>query len=150
MTDIEGCVVECDYEFDTLLDRAYEILEGKTNGIKKKLVFNSPIIKLENRKTYIINFIDICKSMNRDSEEVKKYIDDELKIPSSVTEDGKLKINAVLTSKIVNFQNLIISYAKKYILCPICKSANTSEEIVNRIKFITCNICKARNCIEKN
>ena len=56
------------------LDRAYEQME-LLNKNKKKPTFPQPNIISKDRKTFFINFNEICVAINRTPDYVKKYLD---------------------------------------------------------------------------
>jgi len=126
------------YDIDYLLDRAY----GSFTIQKGRVKLVKPIIQNKNRKSYIINFNDVCKSINRSTSNVKKHIERGLQIPTSIKEDGRLKIDKAVKSFMI--QNVIKNYIVENIMCKSCRSIKTIIEKHNRIEYLICKTCKCK------
>lgn len=133
------------YDIDYLINRAYsEITKLKQ---KTKSAFIKPEIISHNRKTYITNFIKFCESIDRDSNIVKKYLEKELSVQTSIVgesnltdEKSGLKIDVQL--KATNVLNVISSFMKEYVLCKNCKGS-TKIEKRDKITYNVCSNCKS-------
>jgi translation initiation factor 2 subunit 2 len=127
------------YSRDFLVNRAYQSL-SKIG--KKKSKFIEPNIVIKDRKTYITNFDQFCKSINREKNVVKEYIDKETAFSSSLPGDlTQLKIDTSLKQPYV--KSILTLYIKSYIVCQECKSSDTEIINKNRSRFIHCNMCKS-------
>ena len=127
------------YSREFLVNRAYEALSKRE---KKKNKFIEPHIIIKDRKTYITNFDLFCKSINRDKNTVKKYIDKETTFASSLPGDlTQLKIDTSL--KQPHVKSILTIYIKSYVLCQECKSSDTELINKNRSQFTHCNMCKS-------
>jgi translation initiation factor 2 subunit 2 len=133
------------------IDRAYNKLKIINNSNNKK-IFIKPEILTHNRKTYIVNFIKYCDSINRDKEIVKKFLEKDMGALSSIISDNcfdedtiGLKFTTIFKTQIV--MNSITNYMKEYVLCKLCKSGNTDIKKIEKISYICCNNCKANNAI---
>lgn len=126
------------YDLEFLLDRAYGSFTINTGKIK--LV--TPICKDENKKTYVVNFPEVCESMNRGSEEIKNFISKELQMDTSIKESGCLKIDGRLKSpKII--EALVRNFVMEHVMCKTCRSCKTRIVKEGRITYM---ICDARGC----
>jgi len=127
------------YTTDELVKRAYTALSQRE---KKKSKFIQPDIITKDRKTLILNFDSFCKSINRDKTLVKMYLDKETNFSSSFIGDGEqLKIDTML--RVPHVKNILTIFIKLYILCPDCKSSDTSIIRKSRTNFTQCNTCKS-------
>jgi len=129
------------YDVDDLLDRAYNSFS--LDRSRTKIV--PPVFAKKDRKSYVHNFLDVCKSINRDPEEVRKFLSKELNMDTSFkdNESKSLKINAIVrTGSII--ENIIYKYVVDHVQCKSCKSCKTVNERVDRLTYLVCNTCKAR------
>ena len=129
---------------DTYLDRAYSQLE-LVNKNKKKPIFPQPNIISKDRKTFFINFNELCKSINRTQEYVKKYLETETNITTSILGDGGLKFDVQIKPQ--QIKNIITTFIKNLVLCVDCKSCITRLEKDTRILFMCCYNCNSKKSI---
>jgi len=125
--------------FDTINDN-YQHFENKKNHIDK------PDIKYENRKTFWYNYGKNCFQINRTMEQLKRFIEKELSVETSIND----KSNLILKGK-YNFDMIASTYKKyiiNYVKCSTCKSIET--EIVrnssNRLDYLKCLNLKCNTC----
>lgn len=131
------------YTTEELIKRAYETLSLRE---KKKNKFIQPEIIVKDRKTFITNFDNFCKSINRDNNFVKMYIDKETQYASSlINNETQLKIDTSL--KVSHLKNIITIFIKMCILCQECKSSDTVIIRKNRKTFTSCNTCKTEKIL---
>lgn len=143
------------YTQDTLTARFYEqfsaVASKKTSGLVK------PQIERKNRKTMITNYIDVCKSLNRDSEHIRKFFEDELRpemsvsgesgsvMTVSISGDGILIIGGTYPPQII--MTIITKFIKKFVHCSTCESTNTSIVKEHKVTYLQCNFCKSKKPI---
>ena len=73
--------------YSSLLDEIYEIIsDNKELFENKNINITKPEIKYENRKTFWFNYGKNCQQINRDTKQLKKFIDKELAVESSINE----------------------------------------------------------------
>jgi len=131
------------YDTEFLLERLFNEL-GTRNITKIKL--DKPQIELLNKKTYISNCNHICSQINRDPEDLKTFVENELKISASITGDKKILLNGTFKPKVVI--DAITNYILKYVHCTKdCGSFDTKIITENRIKFLYCNVCHSKRSI---
>jgi len=126
------------------LDRAYSQLELK-NKNKKKPTFPQPNIISKDRKTYFINFSELCESLNRTPEYVKKYLETETNISTSILGDGGLKFDVQIKPQ--QIKNIITTFIKNLVLCVDCRSCITTLEKDTRILYLCCSSCNSKKSI---
>ncbi len=135
------------YETDFLVERLFKKLESKTS--KKKAKLERPIVSEINRKTYIKNFPAVCKSLNRDEQHFKSFLEKELNIDSSLNEDNILILDSRFRQAQV--ESAVEKYAKNFVIClePKCSSIDTEIVKENRILFLSCNSCHSKKSINE-
>jgi len=134
-----------DYLNETfLINRAYDDMQ-RIRAAKKKPTFPQPNIVSKDRKTFFLNFEDMCNSMHRDQEYVKKYIETETNIATSILGDNSLKFD--VNVKPLQIKNLITNLIKEYVICKDCKSSITQMHRDNKITYLTCDLCKSKKSI---
>ena len=129
---------------EELVERAYSQLE-LLNKNKKKPSFPPLNIISKDRKTFFINFSDICKSINRTQEFVKKYLETETNISTSILGDGGLKFDVNIKPQ--QIKNIITNFIKTLIICVDCKSCITILEKDTRITFLYCKNCNSKKSL---
>jgi putative translation initiation factor aIF-2 beta subunit len=137
-----------DYETDFLLDRAYKLLEEKKVKTKESQ-YEPPqaeVMKYGSKKTGVINFKTICKTLLRTENELMKYILGEFSCQGSITGQHELIINGKFNEKSV--QSVLNKYIKKYVLCYVCKSSKTKLAKENRLTILECENCKSKTSVE--
>eukprot|EP00733_Pompholyxophrys_punicea_P002433 Pompholyxophrys_punicea_v1_NODE_1896_length_516_cov_1.253796.p1 type:complete len:141 gc:universal NODE_1896_length_516_cov_1.253796:37-459(+) len=136
------------YTIDFLLDRLFEKLESDKKD-SKKFTSKKPKIVIQNRKTIITNFAELCNIFNRDMNTVKSYIDNELKVTSSIfgDENDMLQINNIY--KPSHIEEVLMKYIKTHVVCsePKCCSGNTEIIREDRLVFLKCNSCHSKKSI---
>ena len=125
--------------FDTISDNS-QLFGNKKNRIDK------PDIKYQNRKTFWYNYGINCSQINRSIDQLKKFIDKEMAVETSIND----KSNLILRGK-YSFA-MIVSVYKKYILnyvkCSTCKSIKTeiTRNSSNRLDYLKCLNHKCNTC----
>lgn len=140
----EEKMAEGDYSIDMLLDRAF----GSLTINKEKIKLVMPVFEKKDRKSYIHNFQDVCRSINRTPDEVRTYLGKELNMDTSIKEDGSLKIDG-MPKTVGVIEKFIKEYVISHIMCKACKSCKTTVQKVERINFLVCDACKSKRAMEK-
>jgi len=133
--------------YTLLLDGIYEILtENNQLFGNKNANITKPDIKYENRKTFWYNYGKNCSQINRNVEQIKKFIEKEMAVETSIND----KSNLILRGR-YNFAMIAGAYKKyikNYVQCTTCKSMDT--EIVrnssNRLDYLKCLNPKCNTC----
>lgn len=133
------------YDVNFLLDRGYDAFA--LNKSKLKLV--QPNFTKKDRKTYVDNFEDVCKSIGREPEDIRVFLKKELQMNSSFMQDGTLKIDAMVKNAGM-IESALVTYVKTYVMCKSCNSCKTHTEKVDRLTFLVCTTCKARKALSKD
>lgn len=130
-----------------LLDEIYDTINNNSQlfGNKKNHI-DKPDIKYENRKTFWYNYDKNCSQINRTVEQLKKFIEKEMAVETSIND----KSNLILRGK-YNFTMIASTYKKyikNYVICSTCKSIDT--EIIrnssNRLDYLKCLNNKCNTC----
>jgi translation initiation factor 2 subunit 2 len=133
--------------YTLLLDRIYETLNDNNQLFgNKNTNISKPDIKYENRKTFWYNYGKNCSQINRTTDQIKKFIEKEMAVETSVND----KSNLILRGR-YNFAMIAGAYKKyikNYVQCTTCKSMET--EIVrnssNRLDYLKCLNQKCNTC----
>lgn len=98
-------------------------------------------VRDENKGTVLVNIENICKSLNRTSDQLIKYLQKQMGI-SFIKKNGTIH-----TSKKVNqneIQKHIFNYIQHYVLCEKCNNPETewlNEKTAKNNIFIKCHAC---------
>ena len=128
------------YPITDLVDKLYDELSGKQTS--QKIILENPIIKVENKKTYVINFTSICYKLKRNVEDVKKYFEKEMTVVASISGSGSLTITGMF--KVPQIMKIFTNFIEDNVRCKECKSCDTEIIKENRITYNSCNKCKSR------
>ena len=137
------------YTTEFCLNRLYEKLENDRTNTKKFVVKKATILT-KDRKTFILNFGDLCQAFKRDESTVKAFIDKYLEEKTSINENNVLIINNMYKQKQID--DMFIEYMKTYVICqqPKCGSGNTELIRKDRFLYIKCHVCNCEKSIKCN
>ncbi|OPY27241.1 MAG: Translation initiation factor 2 subunit beta [Methanocella sp. PtaU1.Bin125] len=127
-------------DYDDLLNRGKS---GLPENVETRGRFEVPAARVlqQGKKTTVINFGDICDSLNREQDTVAKYLLRELGTAGSRRE-GRLTLNGAFTADSVNA--VIKKYVESYVMCRECHLPDTKLQKEGRRTFIRCEACGAR------
>lgn len=138
---IKENIIEELYTYDVMLKRMPCFIFNGIQGIQgiQDNKLNLPLINLtfKNRRTFFKNINDICRILNRNIEDLKKFIDTEFGTISTIKENGILSIKNNIKSQ--EMEKCIRQFIKCYVICRQCKSFQT--QIRNKYNF-ECLNCK--------
>lgn len=138
---------EPDIVYTALLDIIFETINDNNELFANKNVnISKPDIKYENRKTFWYNYGKNCSQINRTLEQLKKFIEKEMAVETSIND----KHNLILRGK-YNFAmiaNAYKKYIKNYVICSTCKSMQTEifRNTSNRLDYLKCLNPKCNTC----
>jgi len=141
-----------DYTYDELLDRVFGILREKNpelTGERRRTVLKPPQVAREGtKKTVFINFMELCKAMNRNHEHVSAYLLAELGTSGSLDGQQRLVIKGRFLPK--SFETVLRRYVNEYLLCPSCKSVDTllDKDSATRLMHLRCQQCGASRTVQ--
>ena len=129
-----------------LVDKFYIELANKMDGVMTNKTVKRPDIIIKDRKTFIINFNNVCTSIDREQQHAADYIAKQLNVPTSITANEELIVHGVCHKQ--KLEELIKRYVHVFVKCPNCNSCSTQLNKVNRITYINCTKCKAHAAIK--
>ena len=134
--------------FNDMLNDVYSELESITAN-NTKLIIPNPIIEKSTTNTYWKNVKKVLQSINRPPEHFIEFFNKELKTGewiSASKADGIVMIGKFNSNQIMH---VISEYVKKYVVCNICKSTNTSLDKNKDLRsyFVCCKKCKSQYTI---
>lgn len=125
-----------------LLDRIYsQVLTAQTESLKME-----PLIlkKIGTKKIIFINFVSVCKTLNRDTAHVMSFILSELQTTGSLGDKGFIM---KYRCDVKYMEKLIQKYSLEYVQCTTCLSFDTLIKKENRIDFKCCNQCHSKRSV---
>ncbi|RLE86836.1 MAG: translation initiation factor IF-2 subunit beta [Thermoprotei archaeon] len=126
-----------DYEW--LLERAYKALPPRRVR-RERFKLEPPEVLVTGKRTFIVNFKQICDTVNREPRVLLRYLLRELGA-SGDAEDQFAVIYGVFSPKLV--RNLIERFVKNYVFCPVCGSPDTVLKKEKKIMYLKCMACGA-------
>mmetsp|Transcript_24344 Transcript_24344/g.61316 ORF Transcript_24344/g.61316 Transcript_24344/m.61316 type:complete len:128 (-) Transcript_24344:101-484(-) len=99
------------------------------------------------KKTVFINFMDLCKAMNRQPEHMQAFLMAELGTSGSLDGQQRLIVKGKFMPKA--FEGVLRRYVNDYVLCTWCKSADTllDREQATRLMYLRCQQCGASRTV---
>lgn len=141
-----------DYTYDELIDRAYSILREKNpelTGVIKKISLKPPNVSREGtKKTVLMNFAELCKSFNRQVDQVMPFITADMGTTGSLDGQNRLIMKGKFQSH--NFAIVLRRYINEYVMCPSCKSFDTllDKDSATRLMYLRCQQCGASKSVQ--
>lgn len=135
--------------YNLLLDEIYEtISDNKELFENKNINISKPEVKYENRKTFWLNYDKNCQQINRDTRQLKKFIDKELGVETSINEKLQLIFRGRYDFAVI--AKHYKKYIKEFVQCSSCCKFDTEIIRSNRLDFLKClksgcNTCKVIN-----
>jgi len=131
--------------YEKMLERLYSTIEVNPEKFKG---FEAPVAEVQNIKnrTIITNFKEIAQKLNRKPEELASFFFKDLSINGMIDENTK---QLILFGKFT-FERINLSlkfYIKKYVVCPICSSVDTTVIKEGKNLFLKCLACGATSSI---
>jgi translation initiation factor 2 subunit 2 len=133
-----------EFDYNKLLKDASGVLSSKTRT-EERLKVPEPEIIYEGKATIIRNFIDITEMLNRNPEDLVKYLTKEFGIGANVA-GRRLIINRKLREE--EIRDKLNAYIATYVLCYECSSPDTTIEKVGRTYLLVCKACGAEHPIK--
>ncbi|WXG42950.1 MAG: translation initiation factor IF-2 subunit beta [Promethearchaeati archaeon SRVP18_Atabeyarchaeia-1] len=130
-----------EYDYEHLLDRARSSVPEK---LFAKDRFDVPLASIfpEGSRTFVLNFKEICDTLNRDPNQLMKFLLREL-ATSGLVEGNRAVFQGKFSDSTLN--DLIKRYTKDYVLCPLCGQPDTTLKKEGRVTILVCDACGARN-----
>ena len=140
-----------DNNFNEMLNDVYCELDS-LNSNTTKLIIPDPVLERTPTKTYWKNIKQMLQKLNRSdkhSDHFIEFLNKELKTGdwiSSSKSDGIVMIGKFNTKQIMH---VISEYVKKYVICNICISTDTTIDKNKELRSysISCNKCKSQYII---
>ena len=138
-----------EYKYEELLDRMYSLLVANNPelaGDRKRFLMKPPqVVREGSKRVVVINFGDICKTLNRSIDHVYAFMLAEMGTTGSIDASNRMVIKGRFTPKAI--EQLIRRYVGEYVTCSSCKSPQTTMQKQNRLYFMQCNNCGARRSV---
>ena len=129
-----------DYHYEELLGRVFGILRAhnpELAGEKHKTILKPPqVLREGTKKTVFVNFSELCKAMHRAPDHVIAYLLAELGTSGSLDGQARLIVKGRFLPKV--FEGILRRYINDYVICNMCKSADTLLHKENRLYILRC------------
>jgi len=132
-----------DASYREMLKRAQEHLPKKLDRYERFEVPRAHIV-VAGRKTVFMNFKEVCDALNREPEQILKFLTKEMATLASV-DTGRAVFQGVFRQDSVT--NLLNTYIQRYVICPVCKRPDTRVVREKRLSFLVCEACGARSSL---
>ena len=129
-------------DYDQLLTRFYSNLRERNPELlgQRKIKVLPPIVEREgSKKTAFVNIDRVSLSINRTVEQLMEFIFVELGTNGALDQNQRLVMKGKFTEK--QIATVLRSYITEYVLCPTCRSSDTTLKKDNRLLFIQCDSC---------
>ena len=127
--------------YEQLLKKAKENLP-EVSVSKERFEIPKASGHVEGNKTIINNFLSIAKILNREIDQLLKYLQKELATPAFI--DGqRLVLGRKLGAEFINQK--IEQFAKDFVLCRECGKPDTKIIKEDRCVFLKCTACGAKH-----
>ncbi|CAD5117189.1 DgyrCDS5986 [Dimorphilus gyrociliatus] len=138
------------YSYDELLSmlRKTESLRLIEKGQKEKtIVIPLPITaRVSKVKSALINFVAICKALNREPKMFIKFIMVEFGTQASIDKNNWLILRGIY--KEYHFTAVIKRFIRSYVKCVACRGFNTEIHRLKRELYVVCYYCEAKTNVE--
>ena len=128
--------------YDVLLDRAYKHLPKGPVVIRERLSLPKPEVMVSGKRTFILNFGQICDILDRNPRIVLRYILKELGVKGIVQENMAV-LQGELSRKTIEV--VLNRFFSNYVICPACKSPDTKLVKEKKFMFLICGACGAKS-----
>jgi len=117
-----------EYKYEELLDRMYSLLvtnNPELAGDRKRFLMKPPqVVREGSKRVVIINFGDICRTLNRSMDHVFSFMLAEMGTTGSIDASSRMVVKGRYPPKAI--EQLIRRYVGEYVSCSSCKSPNTA------------------------
>lgn len=130
-------------EYEDLLKKAKENLP---KGLVEKARFEIPKVigHIQGNKTIVENYPQICSTLQRDPEQLLKYLQRELATPATI-EGPRLVLGRKISANMINEK--IEKFAHEFVLCKECGKPDTKLLKEDKVLKKKCMACGAKQPI---
>ena len=131
-------------DYESLLERGKKQLPEIADKSER---FELPKVlgHIQGNRTIISNFHQVAGVLRRGPEHLLKYLLKELAVPGELKKSG-LIIGAKLPAS--RFNEKIAQYANDFVICSVCKKADTTFVKEDKFTFIKCQVCGAKQSVK--
>lgn len=115
-------------------------------GEKHKTILKPPqVLREGTKKTVFVNFTELSKAMHRAPEHVITFLLAELGTSGNLDGQQRLVVKGRFLPKV--FEGILRRYINEYVICNMCKSADTLLHKENRLHILRCQACGANRSV---
>jgi len=137
------------YEYDELLTRIFSMLNPE-QGVRQAFKMKPPVVvKDGTKRVVLVNFQEVCTSMNRTAEHLLSFMLAELGTSGSLDGQGRVTFKYAGRQAQKHMESVIKQYVKEYVLCKLCRSSDTklTKDSATRLYFMVCGSCGATRSV---
>ncbi|GAB4833141.1 hypothetical protein Ancab_031386 [Ancistrocladus abbreviatus] len=137
-----------DYEYRELLCRLFSILRDNNPeliGERRMTVLKPPEVLQEGTRTVFVNFMDLCKTMHRQPEDVMAFILSMVGTHGSLDRQLRLVVKGRFTPN--NVEEILRKYINEYVVCGICRSPDTNISKQSSFFVLSCEQCGSERSV---
>jgi len=125
--------------YEQMLDRAYLSIPKKALSHERFEIPKADSF-IQGNKTFVRGFNELIRTMRREKKHFLKFVTKETALPAS---EGNNQI--VISGKVgaIQFNKLIESYFKQFILCHECGKPDTNLTTTSGVQIMKCEACGA-------
>ena len=129
-------------DYDDILDRAMEESPDETDN-QSRFSPPEPELRVEGSFTYYDNFESTADYLNRDTDHLLRFFQQELATNASQSEGGRVEFTG--TFHVERLEETLNEYLESYVTCNECESPDTHFEGTDGTTVIACEACGARS-----
>ena len=127
-----------------LLDRAYtQLPPGLATG-RGRFEIPKPVCSIVGNRTIVHNFKAICEVLGRDPKFVLRFLSREL-ATAGFFDGSRAIFQGVFSEETI--ESIIKTFARDYVICPVCKRPDTKLQKEKRFMFLICEDCGATTSV---
>jgi translation initiation factor 2 subunit 2 len=128
-----------EFDYEKLLDRARENIPEEISG-DARWKLPEPDVLIEGQQTIIRNFAELTEKMDRDSNHVFQFLQNELGT-SGMREEHRVLLKGRIPPR--RIKEKLGNYVRTYILCGQCNAPDTRFLKEDRTTLLKCQACGA-------
>ena len=132
-------------DYEDLLNEAHKNMKPISVSERfERWEIPSSVVHIVGNKTILCNFVQICSYLQRDCNNMAKFLSKELASQSKI-ENERLVFNRKISQSQIDCK--IKLYVDKLVICPECKKPDTKLVKENGLLFLHCLACGAKHSL---
>ncbi len=132
-------------DYEDQLDRAIEETPDIKSG-SDRFDVPDPEVRQEGKATVFENFQGVVDRLDRNEDDVLKYLRNELGTSGHIDESGRARLTGEFGQRRID--EAVEEYTEEYVLCSECGLPDTRLEREQGVLILKCDACGARSATE--